>query len=127
MENAVKVTKRFFKGLSGVDNVFTQHKPVLHETLEELLKGSLKDNLYPCISKYMLNEKPQDIIVFMVGGCTYEESLTVHQFNKNYPGVNIILGGTFVHNSSSFIAEIQQAVKNVPRKYNRNIRSTRSD
>lgn len=127
MENAVKITKRFFKGLSGVDNVYTQHKPVLHETLEELLKGHLRDNLYPYISKYTLNEKPQDIIVFMVGGCTYEESVTVHLLNKSYSGVNIIIGGTFVHNSSSFMAEVQEAVKNFAKSYNRSKRSTRTD
>lgn len=122
MENAVKVTKRFFKGLSGVDNVYTQHKPVLHETLEELLKGRLKDNLYPFIG-YPYNEKPQDIIIFMVGGCTYEESLTVHTFNKNYPGTNIILGGTTVHNSASFLEEVELAVKNVPKRFSRKTRN----
>lgn len=127
MEDAVKVTKRFFKGLSGVDNVYTQHKPVLHETLEELIKGRLKDNLYPYIRKYTVNERPQDIIVFIVGGCTYEESLTVHLFNKNYPGTNIVLGGTFVHNSSSFLIEVEQAVKNLSVKYNRNFRSSHSN
>lgn len=111
VENAVKVTKRFFKGLSGVDNVYTQHKPVLHETLEELLKGRLRDNLYPFIG-HGSNERPQDIIVFMIGGCTYEESLTVHSFNRNYPGTSIVLGGTTVHNSDSFLAEVQYAVKN---------------
>lgn len=110
MENAVKVTKRFFKGLSGVDNVYTQHKPVLHETLEELLKGRLRDNLYPYIG-YSVNERPQDVIVFMVGGCTYEESLMVHGFNRNYPGTNIVLGGTTVHNSASFMEEVQHAVR----------------
>lgn len=111
VENAVKVTKRFFKGLSGVDNVYTQHKPVLHETLEELLKGRLSNSLYPCIG-YGNNERPQDVIIFMVGGCTYEESLTVHGFNRNYPGTSIILGGTTVHNSTTFLEEVQSAVQN---------------
>lgn len=122
MENAVKVTKRFFKGLSGVDNVYTQHKPLLHETLEELLKGHLKDRLYPFLGAQSFNEKPQDVIVFMVGGCTYEESLTVHTLNKTYPGVNIILGGTTIHNSTSFLEEVNQAVDLTSKNYNRHTR-----
>ena len=43
--------------------------------------------------------RPQDIIVFMVGGTTYEEALAVYELNKANPGVRIILGGTTVHNS----------------------------
>ena len=45
--------------------------------------------------------RPQDIIVFMVGGVTYEESLMVHNFNKSTTGVRVVLGGTTIHNSKS--------------------------
>lgn len=118
VENAVKMTKRFItKGLSGVDNVYTQHKPLLHEILEDIVKGRLKENLYPCIGSFYGNSRPQDIIIFMIGGTTYEESLTVHTFNKNYPNFNILLGGTTVHNSTSFIEEVEQATRNVPRRH----------
>lgn len=122
VENVMKTTKRFFKGLSGVDNVYTQHKPLLHETLEELIKGRLKENLYPFNHS---NEnsyiRPQNIIVFIIGGTTYEESLTVHSLNKTYPGTNIILGGTTIHNSKSFLEEVDFAMRNQPRKYTRHI------
>lgn len=127
VENAVKITKRFFKGLSGVDNVYTQHKPLLHETLEELLKGRLKENLYPVFGNSPTNGRPQEIIIFMVGGATYEESLTVHAFNKTYPGTKIILGGTTVHNSKSFLEEIEYVMANVPRVNTRHLRSFRRD
>lgn len=127
VENAVKITKRFFKGLSGVENVYTQHKPLLHEILEELLKGRLKENLYPFNSNYQPNNRPQEIIVFIIGGITYEESLTVHSFNKTYPGTKIILGGTTIHNSKSFLEEVDLAMRNVPRKHTRHIRNLRSD
>lgn len=126
-ENALKSTKRFFKGLSGVDNVYTQHKPVLHETLEELVKGRLKDHLYPYVGNNFINGRPQDIIIFIVGGATYEESLTVHSFNKSYPSFNIVLGGTTVHNSTSFLGEVEQATKNVTRKHTRNVKNVRFD
>lgn len=115
--DAVKITKRFFKGLSGVDNVYTQHKPVLHDTLEELIKGRLKEELYPYVNNHQFSGRPQDVIIFMVGGATYEESLTVHSFNKNYPGTQVILGGTTIHNSKSFLKEVDEAMKNVTRQY----------
>lgn len=123
VEDAVKITKRFIKGLSGVDNIYTQHKPLLHETLEDIVKGRLKENLYPVISNHTSPLRHQDIIIFIVGGTTYEESLTVHSFNKIYPSFNIILGGTTIHNSTSFLEEAEQAVRGVPRRHTRNIRS----
>nr|CAH7720407.1 unnamed protein product [Callosobruchus chinensis] len=128
VENAVKITKRFIKGLSGVDNVYTQHKPVLHETLEELVKGRLKEQLYPHIGSSYNNGRPQDIIIFIVGGATYEESLTVHSFNKmNSPTYNVLLGGTTIHNSASFLQEVEQAMKNVERMHTRHIRNVTFD
>lgn len=125
VEDAVKITKRFIKGLSGVDNIYTQHKPLLHETLEDIVKGRLKDNLYPFISNHTSPGRQQDVIIFVIGGTTYEESLTVHSFNKNYPNFNIILGGTTIHNSSSFFEEVEQALKGVSRRHTINIRSLR--
>lgn len=127
VENAVKITKRFIKGLSGVDNVYTQHKPLLHETLEDLIKGRLKEQLYPYLGSHGSNGRPQDIIIFIVGGATYEESLTVHSINKNYPSFNVLLGGTTIHNSSSFLNEVEQAMKNCARRHTRNIRNVHFD
>ncbi|KAK4876895.1 hypothetical protein RN001_009401 [Aquatica leii] len=111
--DAVKITKRFFKGLNGVDNVYTQHKPVIHEILEDLLKGRIKEDVYPRLNNLsnQLNNRPQDVIVFMIGGVTYEESLTIHAFNKNYPGTNFVLGGTTIHNSKSFLEEVNDTVR----------------
>lgn len=43
--------------------------------------------------------RPQDIIVFIIGGATYEEALTVYNLNRTTPGVRIVLGGTTVHNT----------------------------
>ena len=38
------------------------------------------------------------MIVFIIGGSTYEEALAVHTLNKATPGVRIILGGNTIHN-----------------------------
>lgn len=123
VEEAVKITKRFFKGLSGVDNVYTQHKPILQETLEEIVKGRLKENSYPCMGLNNISNRCQDIIVFMIGGTTYEESLVVHSFNHNHPGINVLLGGTSIHNTESFLEEVKASVFNIPRKSTRKIRN----
>ncbi|XP_075049463.1 vacuolar protein sorting-associated protein 45 [Mixophyes fleayi] len=98
-KDAVSITKQFFKGLKGVENVYTQHQPFLLDTLDQLIKGKLKDNMYPYLGPSTLRDRPQDIIVFMVGGATYEEALTVYNLNRTTPGVRIVLGGTTIHNT----------------------------
>uniref|UniRef100_A0A2I2Z7I8 Vacuolar protein sorting-associated protein 45 n=1 Tax=Gorilla gorilla gorilla TaxID=9595 RepID=A0A2I2Z7I8_GORGO len=98
-KDAVAITKQFLKGLKGVENVYTQHQPFLHETLDHLIKGKLKENLYPYLGPSTLRDRPQDIIVFVIGGATYEEALTVYNLNRTTPGVRIVLGGTTVHNT----------------------------
>ena len=50
---------------------------------------------FDCDSRYKL------VYVYMIGGCTYEESLAVEQFNQTNPGYRVILGGSFLHNSTS--------------------------
>ncbi|XP_058016648.1 vacuolar protein sorting-associated protein 45 isoform X1 [Ahaetulla prasina] len=108
-KDAVAITKQFLKGLKGVENVYTQHQPLLHETLDQLIKGKLKDNQYPYLGPSSLRDRPQDIIVFIIGGATYEEALTVYNLNRTTPGVRIVLGGTTVHNTRSFLEEVSAA------------------
>ncbi|KAF4531830.1 hypothetical protein B566_EDAN000856 [Ephemera danica] len=110
------ITKKL-KGLKGIDNVFTQHSPLLKETLEELIKGRLKETSFPYLGNIPMMRKPQDVVVFIVGGVTYEEALTVHQLNTEYPSVRIVLGGTTIHNSSSFLEEVQIATRGMIRRH----------
>ncbi|XP_038238424.1 vacuolar protein sorting-associated protein 45 isoform X2 [Dermochelys coriacea] len=105
-KDAVAITKQFLKGLKGVENVYTQHQPFLHEALDQLIKGKLKDGQYPYLGPSTLRDRPQDIIVFIIGGATYEEALTVYNLNRTTPGVRIVLGGTTIHNTKSFLEEI---------------------
>ena len=108
--NEVFKTK-IIKGLKGVENIYTQHTPVIKDTIEDLVKGRLKPNYYPFLTRDRLQyvDKPQGVIVFMIGGVTYEESLHIHQLNQSLPGVRIILGGTSIHNFSSFLEELSYA------------------
>ncbi|XP_053823265.1 vacuolar protein sorting-associated protein 45 isoform X2 [Vidua macroura] len=108
-KDAVAITKQFLKGLKGIENVYTQHQPLLQETLDQLIKGKLKDSQYPYLGPNTLRDRPQDIIVFLIGGATYEEALAVFNLNRSNPGVRIVLGGTTIHNTRSFLEEVTAA------------------
>ena len=109
--------KTLLKDLKGVENVYTQHMPVLSNTLTSLIKGRLNTNAYPFLEPERgTKEKPQDIIVFMVGGTTYEEAKTIATINASVPGVRVVLGGTQVHNSESFLDSVEGVVAGWPDK-----------
>lgn len=98
-----------------MENVYTQHSPRLEATLQNLIKGRLKEQQYPFVDGGgTTRDKPQDIVVFMVGGATYEEAKMVAQVNASVPGVRVVLGGTIIHNSSTFLEEVQDAVGSWP-------------
>ncbi|KAJ6621885.1 Sec1 family-domain-containing protein [Mycena sp. CBHHK59/15] len=111
------------KGLKGVENVYTQHRPHLSQTLENLFKGRLREASYPFLESPGPNaslQRPQDVIIFMIGGTTYEEARTVTLFNQDpvaasnggiptAAGTRLLLGGTCVHNSSSYVEMVRAA------------------
>ena len=72
--------------LQGVENVYTQHTPLLLNTLESLIKGRLKDMDYPTVSKSVSSvtgpiKPPRLVVIFIVGGTTYEEAKAVAELN----------------------------------------------
>ncbi|KAI7857934.1 Sec1-like protein [Circinella umbellata] len=100
--------RNVLKGLKGVENVYTQHTPQLGETLDMLINARLKESSYPFVGGQSpgIRERAQDIIVFIVGGATFEEARYVAQLNAGTPGVRVVLGGTTVHNSTSFMQQL---------------------
>ncbi|KAK6506946.1 vacuolar protein sorting-associated protein 45 [Arthrobotrys musiformis] len=104
------LASRSLKGLKGVENIYTQHTPRMGQTLGSLIKGRLSLQSYPFMEGGgTTKDKPQDIIVFMVGGATYEEARLIAQVNASTPGVRIVLGGTSMLNSDSFIKTANEA------------------
>jgi hypothetical protein len=102
---------RLQRGLKGVENVYTQHSPRLEGTLQDLIKGRLRDALYPFVEGGgTTRDKPQDIVVFIVGGATYEEARMTASINASTPGVRVVLGGTSVLNSEMFLNEVEGTV-----------------
>jgi vacuolar protein sorting-associated protein 45 len=110
-----KLMKSFMTSVQGVSNVYSQHSPVLMDTVEGAAKGKLPGQTHPLIlsgggasSNVEGLPLPQEILIFMVGGVTYEESTKVSQFNQANSGkVRVILGGSTVHNSTSFLEELK--------------------
>lgn len=104
-----------FKGLKGVENVYTQHSPRLEATLQNLIKARLKEQQYPFVEGGgTTRDKPQDVMVFIVGGATYEEAKMVAQVNASSPGVRVVLGATSIQNSTTFLEEVEDAVTSWP-------------
>jgi vacuolar protein sorting-associated protein 45 len=103
------------RGLKGVENVYTQHSPRLEATIQNLIKGRLRDQQYPFVEGGgTTKDKPQDIIVFMIGGATYEEAKMVAQVNASSPGVRVVFGATRIHNSTTFLDEVEDALSSWP-------------
>jgi len=96
------------RGLKGVENVYTQHQPLLAQTIESIVRGRLRDIDYPFVGNHFQQGRPQDVVIFMVGGTTYEEARTVHMINATQTGTRVILGGTIVQNSTSFLNDLEE-------------------
>lgn len=106
-----QVTKMIVQGVKGVDNVLTQYKPSLSQVLEEIRRGyRLKEADFAFSGERYKEEPPRRVIVFVVGGLTYDEALVVDQFNRNHTDTQVIVGATSMHNFSSFLDEVRQAV-----------------
>eukprot|EP00919_Chromeraceae_sp_WS-2016_P051134 GHVR01121300.1.p1 GENE.GHVR01121300.1~~GHVR01121300.1.p1 ORF type:complete len:588 (-),score=117.24 GHVR01121300.1:145-1908(-) len=117
------------RGFNGVPNVYTQHRTLLSSTLDSLFKGKLRDSDFPYVvggvggvtgktatvrptgdTQVLLKEKNTDCLVFMVGGCTYEEAREINQINTQSQ-YRVILGGTSIINSNIFINDVFQIQK----------------
>jgi vacuolar protein sorting-associated protein 45 len=115
-----KLMKSFMTSVQGVSNVYSQHSPVLLDTVEGASKGKLSGQTHPLIlsgggssTNVEGMTVPQEILIFMVGGVTYEESTKVNLFNTaNVGKVRVILGGSTVHNSTSFLEELKLLMMN---------------
>jgi vacuolar protein sorting-associated protein 45 len=99
-------------GLKGADNVYTQHQPLLVQTLENIFKGKAKDSDYPYVrSTGNSDTRPQDLLVFIIGGITYEEARFIAQMNESGQGVHVTLGGTTILNSRMFLQDLTKATE----------------
>ena len=122
------------RGIRGVQNIFQEHSPYLVSVLDAAAKGKLKDTQFPLILESLATPssaaggaasmvagaagqgvsaaaaaaaataKPNEIIVFIVGGATFEEAVHVARINRASGGaLRVILGGTTVLNTTLFV------------------------
>ena len=113
-----RIRKLAQEALKGVENIYTQHKPFLHELITEILGGRLSASEFPFLTGQASRDPPKNLIVFIVGGVTYEEALCVSEFNSTSSSVDskayanptrtkIVLGGNTVLNSAAFLNELR--------------------
>lgn len=147
-----KMTKSFITSVQGIQNVYAQHIPVLMDTIQLILKGKLSSKHYPVLVlpsststatnnrtlshqnstgnnnntfDYSTSFIPDEILIYMVGGVTYEEGTKIAEFNeqqrtlattstnnRTIPIVRILLAGSTVHNSTSFLDELKETNNN---------------
>ncbi len=109
--------------MQGVENVYTQHTPLLTQTLESLVKGRLRDTDYATVGAAAaapgVTRPPKFVVVFIVGGTTYEEARAVAELNaqgekhEGWPaGVKFLLGGSSVQNSRTFMKDLTDVALN---------------
>ena len=102
------LTGKLFKGLKGVENVYTQHSPQLKQVTEDCVRSRLRPSSFPSLGGAE-SGPVRTVVVFVVGGFTYEEAHAVFQLNRDL-GVQVVLGGTSVLNSRAFLEQVEAAV-----------------
>lgn len=108
-----RMTKNIVGAVAGVDNVYSQHVPLLMDTVQSVVRGKLSPRDYPVVpgSSTISSHDvviPDEILVFIVGGVTYEEGTKVAEFNVQHKGrVQMVLAGSTIHNSTSFLDELR--------------------
>jgi vacuolar protein sorting-associated protein 45 len=102
-----------FHGVHNSIQVYTQHVPLLINTLNLALKGKLRDKPSKLSSEATFpatgpipSVAPKCVVAFVVGGVTYEEGTKVAEMNISSPIFKVILGGTTIHNSTTFLREL---------------------
>jgi vacuolar protein sorting-associated protein 45 len=106
-------------GIRGVENIYTQHKPPFINIINQLISVNSQSTLptmaelaesFPSPNEAPITAAYKFIIVFIVGGATFEEAAAVEALNKSATGVKIILAGSTIHNSQSFIEDFSTKV-----------------
>jgi len=127
-----KMTKSFITSVQGVENVYSQHVPLVMNTVQSVLRGRLSKKTHPIVPGSATAATvatrthhhgrggdggggdqvvPDEVLIFVVGGVTYEEGTKIAELNESFAksggGPKVILAGSTVHNSTSFLDELK--------------------
>ncbi|KAK1371893.1 vacuolar protein sorting-associated protein 45-like [Heracleum sosnowskyi] len=105
----LNIARNMARGLKGVENVYTQHQPLVFQIMESITKGRLRDVDYPFVGNHFQQARPQEVVIFIIGGTTFEESRSVALQNATNSGIRFILGGSMVLNSKRFLQDLEEA------------------
>uniref|UniRef100_A0A7S4LBG7 Uncharacterized protein n=1 Tax=Eutreptiella gymnastica TaxID=73025 RepID=A0A7S4LBG7_9EUGL len=139
-EGITRVMTNIARGFKDVNNVYTQHEPPMKNILEKITSSSSiipknrSTDQFPFVSEFAPPHggsqwKPKEVIIFVVGGATYEEALFVNAFNEppssntganatkdvpkgkekesNPNQIRYILGSNCMLNSETFLREVE--------------------
>lgn len=90
------------------NNVYMQHIPEVSTMLAHLSKTGIPNEKYTTIkinTGYRNESKAAgDVVIFIVGGVTYEEARFVHQFNETMKDkIRVVLGGTSILSTKGYM------------------------
>jgi len=72
-------------------------------TLQQIIEEELSLDEFSFVNKKdRAFTKYEEVIIYIVGGATYEEHLCCQRFAKEN-GITITLGGNTIHNSKTFL------------------------
>ena len=92
-------------------NLLTQNKPLVCDIIEQLAKNKFNDSKYVIHKLNSQNTSKSSshtyskIIIFMIGGCTFEEVVKLQMMQSKLP-FEIVIGGTTVVNAKEFMNNI---------------------
>eukprot|EP01006_Ploeotia_vitrea_P019601 TRINITY_DN51813_c0_g1_i1.p1 TRINITY_DN51813_c0_g1~~TRINITY_DN51813_c0_g1_i1.p1 ORF type:complete len:627 (-),score=93.29 TRINITY_DN51813_c0_g1_i1:1333-3156(-) len=126
VKEGFKIIRGLAKGFNDVENVYTQHEPLIKTLLNQIMKAKLREEFFPYHERMRPASKdwrPKEIVLFVVGGASYEEVLFVNAYNdpsnknnsvnaddgkkgKEKFDVKVLLGSTRMLNSVDFMEEV---------------------
>ncbi|KAI4840376.1 vacuolar protein sorting-associated protein 45 [Plasmodium brasilianum] len=81
--------------IKGASNVFTLHKSYIYYLIEDLIKSKLNSQIYTTTNLLNIepnaNKKVNSMVIFFIGGATYEEYRDIQNLAKRY-NITILLG-----------------------------------
>eukprot|EP00055_Hartaetosiga_balthica_P016904 m.109667 g.109667 ORF g.109667 m.109667 type:complete len:541 (-) comp9205_c2_seq1:201-1823(-) len=81
------------------------HAPLLAHILQDLKDEKLSATDFPGCDMAAEKQRIKKLVVFIVGGATYEEAKIVSRFSE-ITGIDTVLGGSMIHNFDSFCDDI---------------------
>ncbi|MES1923413.1 vacuolar protein sorting-associated protein 45 [Bonamia ostreae] len=89
--------------IKGVENIYTQHSPAINQILDHLVNNRLDEKNFPFLGKRK-NAVGNNILIYVVGGCTYEESMCCNRFENQ----KVVFGSSTILNSNMFVRSLSK-------------------